>query len=126
MTERGSDARRVLVVDDSDDIRLLTRAVLERDPSLRVVAEAANGADAVRQWREHRPDVIVLDYRLPGQFGLEVAREILAEQPDQVIVLFSAYLTSTTIEEATAAGVRAVISKDDPLEVLDAVRRCAV
>src|SRR5579864_2351812 len=82
-----------LIVDDEEDIRMLVRLTIERaDEPLEIIGEATTGEQAVEFCRETRPDVILLDYRLPGISGLDVAELILAEQPDQRIVLFSAYL----------------------------------
>jgi DNA-binding NarL/FixJ family response regulator len=102
-----------LIVDDDDDMRFLVRVLIEAaNEGLAVAAEARNGEEAVERWREHRPDVVVLDNRMPGRSGLEVAAEILAEQPDQSIILFSAFLDEDTLAQADALGVRACLSKD--------------
>jgi DNA-binding NarL/FixJ family response regulator len=106
-------SNRALIVDDDDDMRFLLRVLIEAaNEGLAVAAEARNATEAVDRWREHRPDVIVLDSRMPGRSGLEVAAEILAEQPDQSIILFSAYLDDETLARADQLGVRACLSKD--------------
>jgi DNA-binding NarL/FixJ family response regulator len=102
-----------LIVDDDDDMRFLLRALIEAaNEGLAVAGEARNADEAIEQWREHRPDVVVLDYRMPGRTGLEAAAEILAEQPEQSIILFSAYLDDDTRQRASDLGVRACLSKD--------------
>jgi two-component system chemotaxis response regulator CheY len=101
-----------LIVDDEEDIRMLVRAVIRRaNEGLKVVGEAATGEEAVERWREARPDVVLLDYRLPDITGIEAAERILAENPDQSIILFSAFLDPDTVAEATAVGVKACIDK---------------
>jgi DNA-binding NarL/FixJ family response regulator len=106
-------SNRALIVDDDDDMRFLVRVLIEAaNEGLAVAAEARNATEAVDQWREHRPDVVVLDSRMPGRSGLDVAAEILAEQPDQSIILFSAYLDDETLARADQLGVRACLSKD--------------
>lgn len=106
-------SNRALIVDDDDDMRFLVRVVIEAaNNGLAVAAEARSGAEAVDRWREHRPDVVVLDNRMPDRSGLEVAAEILAEQPDQSIILFSAYLDDDTVARAVDLGVRACLTKD--------------
>jgi len=109
----GDRSNRTLIVDDDDDMRFLVRVLIEsHNQGLAVAAEASNAEEAVVRWREHRPDVVILDNRMPGRSGLEAAAEILAEQPDQSIILFSAFLDDETLARADALGVRACLSKD--------------
>jgi two-component system chemotaxis response regulator CheY len=104
---------RALIVDDDDDMRFLLRVLIEAaNEGLSIAGEARTADEAVEQWREQQPDVVVLDHRMPGRSGLEVAAEILAEQPDQSIILFSAFLDDETIARAEALGVRACLTKD--------------
>src|SRR3954471_19875886 len=80
---------RVLIVDDEEDMRGLVRATIEvANEGLTVAAEAADGETAVSIVREQHPEVVVLDQRMPGVTGLETARRILDEHPEQAIVLF--------------------------------------
>jgi DNA-binding NarL/FixJ family response regulator len=105
---------RVLIVDDDADIRGLLRATIAiAGEGLRVVGEAVDGLDGLTKWRDERPDVVVLDQRMPGQTGLETAAQILAEQPGQPIGLFTAYLDSEVVAEAARVGVRACLSKGE-------------
>ena len=111
MSERTN---RTLIVDDDEDMRFLLRVLIEAaNEGLTIAAEASSGDEAIAQWREHQPDVVVLDHRMPDRTGLEVAAEILAEHPGQSIILFSAYLDDETIARADELGVRACLSKDD-------------
>ena len=104
---------RALIVDDDDDMRFLVRVIIEAaNEGLTVAAEARNANEAVERWRELQPDVIVLDNRMPGRSGLDVAAEILAEDPYQSIILFSAFLDDDTTTRAGELGVRACLSKD--------------
>ena len=106
-------SNRALIVDDDDDMRFLLRVVIETaNEGLAVAGEARSGTEAVAQWREHTPDVVVLDNRMPDRSGLDVAAEMLAERPEQSIILFSAFLDDETIARAEALGVRACLSKD--------------
>jgi len=105
---------RALIVDDEEDMRFLVRAVIEAaNNGLRVSGEACDGEQALASWREHRPDIVVLDHRMPDMTGLEVAERILAEHPDQRIILFSAYLDAETTAAATALGVDTCLAKTD-------------
>jgi DNA-binding NarL/FixJ family response regulator len=115
---------RTLIVDDDEDMRFLLRAVIERaNEGLEVAAEAGGALEALEQWRAVRPDVIVLDHRMPGTTGLQVAAEILAETPEQSIILFSAYLDDDLVARASALGIRACISKDRNDDIPEALWR---
>src|SRR4051794_25978965 len=105
---------RVLIVDDEDDMRALVRATIEiANQGLSVVGEADDGEKAMSAWRAERPEVVVMDQRMPGVSGLETAKRILAERPEQAIVLFSSYLDPDVRAEAERLGVRVCLPKDD-------------
>lgn len=108
----------VLIVDDEIDIRLLVRAILEAsDLGVEVVGEAVDGIDALEVYETldppEVPDVVILDNRMPGKEGLDVAAEMLEQEPRQHIVLFSAFVTPEIEERANALGVRACLGKND-------------
>ena len=82
----------VLIVDDEIDMLMLVRIAIEMaNKDLEIAGEATNGTDALKVWREMNgpptPDVVILDNRMPGLSGMEVAQQILSERPDQIIVL---------------------------------------
>jgi YesN/AraC family two-component response regulator len=105
---------RVLIVDDEEDMRALVRATIEiANEGLQVAAEAADGETAVNIVRTERPQVVVLDHRMPGVSGLDTARRILKEHPDQAIVLFSSYLDHDVVNAAEHLGVRVCLPKDE-------------
>jgi len=119
-------AVRVLIVDDEDDMRALLRNLIEiANDGLSVAGEAADGDQALSRWREARPDVVVLDQRMPGMTGLETAERILAEMPSQMIVLFTAYADEALKEIADRIGVRACVPKDDARKLIFRLRECA-
>ncbi len=99
------DTVRVLIADDDFDMRLLLRATLGGELGIDVVAEAEDGPGALEAFRSSRPDVCVLDYRMPGFTGLEAAEQILAEQPDAKVLIFSAYLTPEITDSAELLGL---------------------
>ena len=115
-----------LVVDDDADMRLLVRSVLRRG-SIDVVTEAASGTEAIARFAEcsPAPTVVVLDNQMPDLSGLEVARRIRQTAPDQLIVLFSAYLSDTIVAESEAAGVSRCVPKSDALKLAEIVRAVA-
>jgi CheY-like chemotaxis protein len=121
-----TSAVTVLVVDDAPDMRFLARAVLESS-GLTVVSEAADGPEALERVRDLDPPpvptVILLDNMMPGLTGLEVAERVLADMPDQLIVLFSAYLSDEVAAEAARLGVTACVSKVDVSNLGEIIRK---
>ena len=116
----------VLVVDDEEDIRDLARAILEMG-GFQVIDEAEDGASALERFMQLDPPpiptVVLLDNRMPGLTGLQVADEMLRHNPDQVIILFSAHLDGTVEDEARALGVTACVSKMDAPRLPEIIRR---
>ncbi|WP_395245544.1 response regulator [Agromyces sp. MMS24-K17] len=116
---------RVALADDEAMIRAGLRLLLEHQPDLEVVGEAADGIDAVAMARRTRPDVVLLDIRLPRQDGLAAAREILAEGGARVIML-TTFDDDRSLSEALRAGVSGFLLKVAPPEqLLAAVRSVA-
>ena len=115
-----------LIVDDEDDMRSLIRTTIEiANKGLRVVGEAANGTDALAKWREGRPDCIVIDQRMPGLTGIDVCRAILAEDPSQRIVLFTAFADAELRRSATEIGISVVLPKDHVHKLPETLRGLA-
>ena len=113
---------RVLIVDDEEDMRALVRATIEiANEGLTVAAEAADVESAVDIVRAERPEVVVLDHRMPGISGLDTARRILAEHPEQAIVLFSSFLDRDVVRAAQRMGVRMCLAKDDIRHLPDVI-----
>jgi CheY-like chemotaxis protein len=107
-----------LIVDDDLDMRLLIRLVIEMaNEGLRVVGEAADGIEALEVYEAlgppEIPDVVILDNRMPNMTGLEAARRILERFPDQVVILYSAFLDADVRREAAELGVAACITKNE-------------
>ena len=119
-------ALRVLIVDDEDDMRALIRSHIEiANHGLSVAGVASDGDEALRRWREDRPDVVLLDQRMPGLSGLETAEVILRESPNQAVFLFTAFLDPTVRQSAERLGVKACVKKDDVRKVILRLRECA-
>lgn len=119
----GPLVRRVLIVDDEPDIRLLLRMVLELGSghALEVCDEVAGGGQALAAWERHRPDVTILDWRLPDVDGLEVARRILERDPDARLAIFSSHLRPDAVAVARALGVRWIVDKSSWEDLPDLV-----
>lgn len=111
----------VVVVDDDENMRRLIRLVLELE-SIEVVGEAWSAASALCMWRLHRPEIVVMDHRMPDGSGLDAARLILEEHPVQVIVMFSASMADRDVVEARRIGVRECLYKDELRRLPDMLR----
>ena len=114
----------ILTVDDHGLIRAGLTAVVATEPDLRIVAEAANGEEAIEQFEVHRPDIVLMDLRMPVMDGLAATRAILADHPDAKIIVLSTYDGDVNIHRALEAGARGYLLKDMlRTEVLNAMRQ---
>lgn len=109
---------KVLVVDDTDHVRNMLVDMLELD-GFEVVGDAASGSDGVSIAQEAEPDVIVMDYKMPGMDGLTAARAIRESRPSQAIILYTAYLDPALEAQAREAGVALCIGKVEGLNQLE-------
>ncbi|MBW3668751.1 MAG: response regulator [Actinobacteria bacterium] len=117
-------AARVLLVDDTPDIRALLRLVLSRQDDFEVVAEAADGSEAIDMAREHRPDIVLLDLAMPVMDGLEAIPGVRAAVPDCKIIVLSGFNADQMAAEAMSAGADAYIEKGTPpLRLVSELRR---
>jgi DNA-binding NarL/FixJ family response regulator len=104
----------LVVIDDDPDVRLLIRRLADgSDGHWTVVGEAASGDAAILRSRRIKPDIILLDAGMPGLSGLETAAHILADTPDQRIVLFTAYRDVTLETAAANLRIQGCISKSE-------------
>lgn len=102
----------VLIADDHPLFRKGVRALLATMPQVRVVGEAANGADAVRLTLELQPDVVLMDLQMPGGDGLTAVRRIAAAQPDVRVLVVTMFQDDDSIFAAMRAGARGYVLKD--------------
>jgi two-component system NarL family response regulator len=103
---------RILVAEDHLVARAGVAAIVSMQSDMTVVAEAANGQQAVELYRKHRPDVALLDMRMPVMSGVEAAREIRSEFPSARMIALTTYGGDEDIRRALAAGVQAYLTKD--------------
>lgn len=113
-----ADGVKVMVVDDTDHVRNMLVDMLELD-GFQVVGQAASGEEACSLAEESDPDVIVMDYKMPGMDGLTAARTIRETRASQSIILYTAYLDSTIEALAKEAGVALCIGKVEGLNQLE-------
>jgi DNA-binding NarL/FixJ family response regulator len=103
---------RILSVDDHDLVRKGIAAILATEAGLELVGEASNGAEAIRLHRQHRPDVTLMDLRLPDESGIQVTRQIREEYPAARIIALTSYDGDQDIYRALEAGVRGYLLKE--------------
>jgi two-component system NarL family response regulator len=107
-----NDKIRILVAEDHLVARVGVSTIVNMQPDMTVVAEASNGQQAVELFRKHRPDVTLLDLRMPGMGGVEAAAAIRAEFPNARMIALTTYGGDEDIRRALAAGVLAYLTKD--------------
>lgn len=114
---------RLLVADDHPIVRRGLVAVLDDQEDIEVVAQASNGREAIAQFRQHQPDVAILDLRMPETKGVEAISTIRREFPTACIIMFTIYDTDEDIYQGLRAGARAYLLKDTPLEeIMEVIR----
>lgn len=115
--------KRVLIVDDTDVMRMMIRLALEGE-GFEIVGEAMDGISAVEMYKELRPDVVTLDITMPGQDGLQAARQIRAHDPDANIVMVTALGQEDKIKEAVNLGAKEFLVKPfEPTRIVSAVKK---
>jgi two-component system, NarL family, response regulator LiaR len=102
---------RVVIVDDHEIVLKGLQLVLREQPEVELVGVAADGPAALQCISRHGPDVVLLDFDLPGSNGLVVARQILAQNPKTKIIIFSAYIDPAYVQEAVQLGVSGYLGK---------------
>lgn len=117
---------RVLVADDHPLVREGVIAAVNRQPDMRVVAEASNGREAAEQFLARKPDIALLDLRMPLMNGVEAAFAICQKQPDAKIVIVSSYQSEEEVYRSMRVGAQGYILKDAPVDDLLACIRAVV
>lgn len=114
---------RILLVDDHMAIRVGLITAANDAPDMEVVADVDNGPEAIEAFRKLRPDVVVLDLRLPGMSGIETLNALREESKGARVIIFSNYATGEEIYRAMTAGAAGFVLKEMPLDrLLEAIR----
>jgi two-component system, NarL family, response regulator NreC len=114
---------RILLADDHTVVRDGLRALLEKQPDMTVVGEAADGRDSVRLAEEQSPDVVVMDIAMPNMNGIEATRRILAANPRTNVVMLSMHQDESYVLRSLKAGAKGYLLKDSlRSDVIEAIR----
>ena len=113
-----ADEITVLIVDDHEVVREGLRLSLSRSPQIRVVGEASDGASAVSLAERRRPDVVIMDVRMPGMDGLDATKEISEKVPSTSVLIFTAYSERTLLGRGLESGAKGYILKEAPHQTL--------
>ena len=117
---------RILIADDHEVVRIGLAALLDGQPGLQVVAQAESGDEAVRLARRHRPDVVVMDIRMPNGSGIDACRTITAEMEGMPVIMLTSHADSEALFDAIDAGASGyVLKRIGTTELIDAVRTVA-
>ena len=116
----------VLIADDQTLVRDGFRMILDEQEDMVVVGEAGDGIEAVAKARELRPDVVLMDVRMPGRDGLEATRDLLREMPETHVLILTTFDLNEYVYEAMKAGASGFLLKDVPrAQLVDGVRTVA-
>jgi DNA-binding NarL/FixJ family response regulator len=119
----ASSSTRIIIADDHDLVREAMRSLLNSEPDLRVIDEAKDGQETIELTRLHRPDLVLMDVRMPKMNGLEATRKIKEELPTTKVLIVSAYEDPLLVSEAVRAGADGYVLKLSLVqEQLDAIR----
>ena len=115
---------RILCVDDHPLVHEGIATVIRNQPDMTLIAEAFNGRDAVQKFREHKPDVVLLDLRLPDMSGIDTMITIRNEFPEARAIILTTFEGDVEIQRALEAGARAYVLKSmPPKELVEVIRK---
>jgi len=121
--EDTAPVKTILVVDDSPDVRHVVRTILERDAAFKVCGEAGNGPEAIEKAEVLTPDLVLLDFLMPGMNGIDVANVLRRLLPKTRIAIFTNYIDVLTKHLSSTVGIDAVIGKGSLTELVTSLKK---
>jgi DNA-binding NarL/FixJ family response regulator len=112
------DVARVLIADDQTLFRAGLARLLEGDPRVKVIGQAVDGLDVVKKAASLKPDVILMDLKMPNLDGVEATRQIVAAQPDVKVLILTTFETDTYVLQALRAGASGYVLKDSQVDAI--------
>src|SRR5256712_14058308 len=113
-----ADEITTLIVDDHEVVREGLRLSLSRAPHIRVIGEASDGASAVALAERRKPDVVIMDVRMPGMDGLEATKMLTERVPESAVLIFTAYSERSLLGRELESGAKGYILKEAPHQTL--------
>ena len=121
--EDPAPIKTILVVDDSPDVRHVVRTFLERDATFKVCGEASDGPEAIKKAQLLTPDLVLLDFLMPGMNGIDVANVLRQLLPKTKIAIFSNYTDDFGARLSSAVGIDAVIAKGSLADMAKSLKK---
>src|ERR1700719_1920973 len=121
--KKNKKTTRIMLADDHQLVRAGFRALLKQIPAVEVVAEAADGREALHLFKKHRPDVVLIDIAMPKLNGLEAIARITKDYPNAIVIVLSMHANQEYVMQAIQAGARGYLIKDDAVSELNAAIR---
>ncbi len=119
----GMGLIRILLADDHTVVRDGLRALVEKQPDMSVIGEAADGRDTIRLAEEQSPDVVIMDIAMPNMNGIEATRRIIASKPQTAVLILSMHQDESYVLRSLKAGARGYLLKDSVRsDVIEAIR----
>jgi DNA-binding NarL/FixJ family response regulator len=118
--KKNKKTTRIMLADDHQLVRAGFRALLKQIPAVEVVAEAADGREALDLFKKHRPDVLLIDIAMPKLNGLEAIARITRDYPNAIVIVLSMYANQEYVMQAIQAGARGYLIKEDGVSELKA------
>jgi DNA-binding NarL/FixJ family response regulator len=114
--------KTILVADDNAMVRKALCRIFEFQEDYKICSEAANGEEAIALAKQHKPDLIVLDFQMPGMNGIEAAHELKRIMPDVPIILFTLHGDTMKFALGRSSPINLIVAKSDAFHIVDHIR----